>query len=109
MFNGKANKSDGWYLLQKKCTGNQGGKQSIYSNNIGGTDRLNGLGVRITVTINALGLMDTPFISVTGILREELPLDVCPSGIYIIRIPRLCAGLSVDQIHDAPGYITFVR
>ena len=53
--------------------------------------------------------MNAPFISGTGVLREELPLDICPSGAYVIRIPGLCAGSSVDPIHDAPGYITFVR
>ena len=109
MFKSKANKSDGWYLVPKKSTSKQGGKQSIYSNDIGGTDHLNGLRVKLTVTINALGLMAAPFISVTGISREELPLDVCSSGLYIIHIPGLCAGSSVDPRHDAPGYIAFVR
>ena len=109
VFKDKANKSDGWYLVQKKSTSKQGGKQSIYSNNIGGTDHFNSLCVRLNVTINALGPMDTPSISVTGISSEELPLHVCPLVVYIIRIPGLCDGLSVCPIHDAPGYIALVR
>ena len=96
-------------MVPKKSISKQGGKQSIYSNDNGGTDHLNGLRVKLTVTINALGLMAAPFISVTRISREKLPLDVRPSGVYIIRIPGLCSGLSVDPRHDASGYITFVR
>ena len=57
-----------WF--QKWSTSKKGGKQSIYSNDIGGTDYLN---------------------------------------VYIIRIPGLCADLSVDPRHDAPGYIAFIR
>ena len=80
VFKEKSNNSDGWYLVDNKNTGKQGGKQSVYSKNIGGTD-FNGLHVRLTVTINVLGFMATPFISVTGISRGELPLDKCPSDV----------------------------
>ena len=80
----------------------------MYLRDIGGADHLNGLRVRLTVMINALGLMAAPFISVTGILREEMSLDVCSSGVYIICIPGLCVGSSVDPRHDDPGYIAFV-
>ena len=44
----------------------------------------------------------------TDISNEELPLDNCPLGIYIIRIPGLCTKLSVSSGHDTPGSIVFV-
>ena len=94
--------------MKKDNTGKQCSKHATYSNDIGGTDNLNGVRVKITVTINALDIIAAPSISVTVISREELPLDMCPSGLYIIRIPSLCAGSSVDPRHDAPGYISFV-
>ena len=78
VLKGKSNKSSGWYLLSKKDTGKKSGKQSVCSNSISGTDHLNGLRVRLTVTINALGLIAAPFIYVIGITREELPLDKNP-------------------------------
>ena len=53
--------------------------------------------------------MAASFISMTGIIREELPLDKCSSGVYIIYIPGLCAGSSFEPSHDTLGYITFVR
>ena len=34
---------------------------------------------------------------------------MCLSGVYIIHIPGLYAGSSVDPRYDAPGYIAFVR
>ena len=71
VFKRTAHNSDRWYLEKKTDTTKQGGEQAIYSNEIGGTDNLNGLRVRLNVTINALVLMATPFISVTGISREN--------------------------------------
>ena len=96
-------------MASKKDIGKKSGKQSVYSKNVGGTDHLNGLRVRLTVTLNALSLMTAPFISVTVIKREELPLDRSPSTVYIIHIPGLCAGSSVEPRYDAPEYIVFVR
>ena len=95
--------------MENKITDKQSGKQSVYSNDIGGTDHLNGFRVRLTVAINTLGLMSAPLISTTGVSREELLLDGYSSGAYIIHILGLCAGLSVDPRHDTPGYIVFVR
>ena len=71
VFRGKANNSNRWYLASKKYTGKQVDKQLLYSNDIGGTDHLNGLRVRITVTLNDLGLITAPFISVTGCKRRS--------------------------------------
>ena len=75
VFKVKANNVNGWYLVSKKDTGKKYGKQSVYSNDIGGTDHLNGFRARLAVTLNALGLMSAPFISVTNITRKELLLD----------------------------------
>ena len=50
-----------------------------------------------------------PFISLTGITKRELPKDTCPSGIFIMSIPGLCAGGNAYPRKKAPVYVTFVR
>ena len=96
-------------MVNNKTIGKQSGKQSVYSNNIGGPDQLNSLCVRLNVTVNSLGLMAAPFIIVTGISREKLPLYKCLLSVYIICIPGFCAGSSVGPGYIAPGYVAFVR
>ena len=106
IFKGKSKHDEGWYLVDNN---QQESSQSCYSTDIGGTDHLNGLRVRLTMTINGIGAMAAPFITVTGITEKELPKESCESGVYILQIPGLCTGSSMDPRLNAPGYICFVR
>ena len=106
VFKGATKELEGWYLLDKKHIAS---KQSSYSNDKGGTDNKNGLRVRLTFTINGVGMMAAPFVTVTGITEKELPRATCPSGVYILSIPGLCAGGNTDPRNAAMGYVAFIR
>ena len=106
VFRGASTKLEGWYLTESKLQGN---KQSLFSNDEGGTDQKKGLRVRLTFTLNAIGMMAATYISVTGITEKELPKSKCPSGIYIMKIPGLCPGGGSDPRLNAPGFVVFLR
>ena len=89
VFKGATKELEGWYLIDRS---HDRKSQSSYSNDKGGTDNKNGLRVRLTFTMNGVGMMAAPFITVTGITERELPRSSCPSGVYIMSIPGLCAG-----------------
>ena len=94
VFKGKETNTETWYLLQDNGVNNGVVKynQSVYGNEEGGTDHLNGLRVRLTFTMNATCMLAATFITVTGVTERELPRDVCPSGVLYIKIPGLCLG-----------------
>ena len=54
-------------------------------------------------------MMAAPFVTVTGITENELPRATCPSGVYILSIPGLCAGGNNDPRNAATGYVAFIR
>ena len=106
VFKGAMKELEGWYLIDKN---HDQSKQSSYSNDKGGTDNKNGLRVRFTFTINGVGMLAAPFITVTGITEKELPRTTCPSGVYILSIPGLCAGGNTYVRNEAMGYVAFIR
>mmetsp|Transcript_22410 Transcript_22410/g.25830 ORF Transcript_22410/g.25830 Transcript_22410/m.25830 type:complete len:192 (-) Transcript_22410:151-726(-) len=59
--------------------------------------------------MNGTGSMAAPFISVTGLTDQELPVSKCPSGVLHAVIPSLCVGSSQDLRHNAVGYVSFLR
>ena len=111
VFKGKAKTAESWYLLQDNGFNDGVAKynQSVYGNEEGGTDHLNGLRVRLTFTMNATGMLAATFITVTGVSEKELPKKTCPSGVLYIQIPGLCIGAAQDLRHNAVGYVAFYR
>ena len=106
VFKGSSKEPEGWYLVENERDGKD---QSNFSNDDGGTDNKNGLRVRLTFTMNGVGMMAAPFVTVTGLTERELPRETCPSGVFIISIPGLCAGGNSDIRNISPGFVCFVR
>ena len=48
-------------------------KQSVFVNGVGGIDHLNGICVRLAVTMTAIIIVATPFLSIIGIAVAEIP------------------------------------
>ena len=75
VFEGKAKMTESWYLLQDNGFNDDVAKynHSIYGNEEGGIDHLNGLMVRLTFTMNATGILAAAFITVTSVSEKKLP------------------------------------
>jgi hypothetical protein len=50
--------------------------------------------IRLMQTMAGNGRMAPVFATITGLSEDELPFDTCPSGIYFLEVPGLCAGAS---------------
>ena len=83
--------------------------QSVFTHDIGGTDHLNGLYIRITTTINEICMVYTPCIFVTWINPAELLAERYPSGVLIIKIPDMRTSTAIDPYRKALCYIALVR
>ena len=71
---------------------------------------MKGLRVKLTYTFSGVGVLAPPFISISGLTSEQLPLDTCPSGLLCLHITGLCvAGGGVTVGAGGKGYVLFVR
>ena len=69
---------------------------------------MNGLRIRITVTMTASGLTAPPYITVDGLTAEELCPILCEDGILATEVPGLCKG--GDNIaNSGSGWLVFLR
>ena len=84
--------------------------KSNYSNDMGGTDHLNGIRVRHTYSMNAMGNLAPIYITVTGMNEREMPVDTCPEGIFVMKVKGLVFGGTQDIRHrQSLGYVVFMR
>ena len=109
VFKGRSSAPENWYLLQGGGIQKKDKYQSYYTNEEKGTDHLNGLQVRPTITINGIGMIAPTFITIKGVNERELPIESCPSGRLYIKIPGLCVGGTQDLRHEAIGHVCFIR
>lgn len=62
----------------------------------------------LSFTMSSHGRVGSMWTTRTGLSELELPLDVCPSGIYITEVPGLTIGRS-DIMHEGHGYVIFLQ
>ena len=62
---------------------------------------MNGMRVWLTFTITGTWYLSPPIITVTELLKKELPVETCPPGVIHIEIPGLCAGTGKDLRYGA--------
>ena len=68
-----------------------------------------GLRLRLTFTFTGSGLMAPPYVCVSGLTDQELPVDACPDGILVKEVPGLCKGGSNDVFAEGSGWLVFLR
>ena len=108
-FKGKSEKLDTWHLLQNNGMNASVTNQLVCGNEEGGTDRKNGLRVRLAFTMNATGMMAATFITVTSLNEPDLPKSSNPDGVAHIAIPGLCIGAVQDLRHEVAGCLALYR
>ena len=108
VFKGRASAPESWYLLQGGSLQKKEKYCSVYSNEEKGTDHLNGLRVRPTVSINGIGMIAPTFITIKGVNEKELPTQNCPCGCLYIEIPGLCVGGTQDLRNKSVGHMCFI-
>ena len=91
--------ADESYSMRSACVVDKDGvKNRLFS----------GQRVHLTQTMAGNGRIAPVFATMTGLSKEELPSDGCPSGICFLEVPGLCVGDS-DVRAEGTGAIAFVR
>lgn len=67
------------------------------------------LTVKGTFTFTAGGTMFPLYFTVNGLSEAELPVDFCPSGVFVLRVPGLNPNASTDISASGVGYLVFCR
>jgi hypothetical protein len=68
------------------------------------------LQVKLTYTFTGTGLQAHIFVTVSGLTKEELPIETCPSGILHLEVKGLAIGGGGVQIGgQGKGHIVFIR
>jgi hypothetical protein len=81
-----------------------GQKQAIY-NPDGKTSFNSIVRLRTTWTCSAAGLAAAAWITIDGLTEEELPVETCPSGVFVLKV----AGLGIDPLSETNGFVVFTR
>ena len=102
MFNGASDGSGDWeWSIIDQTNSNQ----SVCSDFDVGTDVDNKgeLCVRITFIFTASGLSASPYIAVSGLTLEELPVEQCPDGILSEKVKNCARAEIILQTMDLDG------
>jgi hypothetical protein len=90
--------------------GSNNNRQTRAAYSIDNSKLMAGLRVKLTYTFTSTGLMAPVFISVSGLLEEELRTATCPSGMLVVEIDGLTvAGGGVTVGAKLIGHVLFIR
>lgn len=84
--------------------------RSAYSVDADGAEgsQFRGQCICLSFTMAGHGRVASMWVTKTGLSKSELPSDMCPSGIYITKVPGLTIGGS-DIMQEGHGYVVLVR
>ena len=81
---------------------------STHQKGNGSADKFRGVNMEGTSLTSMDGRMAPAWFTLK-VTANELPRDMCPEGIIVIKVPGLCIGGSVDAFADQVGCICIAR
>lgn len=96
-----------FFLSSKKSLAEKG-VQSQYQTVLS-TPNMHGLRMKHTFTFSGAGQCAPIFITITGLTAGELDVNLCPSGLLVLKIRGLSIGGAVNPFITDIGYLCFTR